>query len=344
MRVLVTGGCGYIGSRLVPALLAANHEVTVLDALIFGPSPLPAHPRLRLIEGDIRDTSLVQTAMRGQEQVIHLAFLSNDPDFRLDPAIAREVNLNGFEHTLEVALSEGVRRWIQASSCSVYGAVANGETFVNEAQPPMPLTDYARHKAACDHRLIQAKRPGFAPVSLRAATVCGYAPRQRMDLTFNRFAIEGYLKRHIVVERGQRYRPYLSLSDLVALYLLLLEAPEEAISGAIFNAAHGNHTLAESAQILAAHLGPDVVVQTSTTASVDDRSYRVSSSLVERRLGFRPRESLTDAADGLIAAVNQGLLVQPETNPAYDNRTMQQRYDWSRIPFSRQESRHGGTA
>ncbi|MBF0109946.1 MAG: NAD(P)-dependent oxidoreductase [Magnetococcales bacterium] len=329
MRVLVTGGCGYIGSRLVPSLLAANHDVTVLDALIFGPSTLPDHPRLRLIEGDIRDTSHLREAMRGQERVIHLAFLSNDPDFRLDPAIARDVNLKGFENTLEAALSAGIDRWIQASSCSVYGTGNSSESFVDETHPPMPLTDYARHKASCDHLLLGTRRRGFAPVSLRAATVCGYAPRQRMDLTFNRFVIEGYLKRRIVVERSQRYRPHLSLSDLVALYLRVLEAPEETVSGAIFNAAYGNHTLAQSAQTLAAHMGPDVVVQTSATDTADERSYRISSRLVERRLGFHPRERLTDAADGLIDAVKRGLLVAPETNPAYDNRIMQQRHDWS---------------
>lgn len=335
MRVLVTGGCGYIGSRLVAALLAQGHTVTAYDAMIFGPSALPTHPRLRIVEGDIRDAPHLKNAMRQAQSVIHLAFLSNDPDFGLDSAIAEAVNLRGFEEVLNAALSSGVSRLVLASSCSVYGDAMGSGMTVDEFHSLAPLTAYAAHKAECERLLFAVQRPDFCTVSLRAATVCGYSPRQRLDLTFNRWVVDAYLKRRIVVHRGDTFRPYLALTDLVALYALLLRAPAATVSGRAFNAAYGNQTLAESARVLAAYLGPDVVVAVSTATNADRRSYRVSSRRLGQTLDFHPSTSLIEAAAELIAALRQGLLVDPETNPAYDNRTLQQRHDWSQTSFSR---------
>ncbi|MGF6813118.1 nucleoside-diphosphate-sugar epimerase [Paraburkholderia sp. Clong3] len=334
MRILVTGGCGYVGSRLTPVLLAEGHAVTVYDALIFGPNMLPDHRRLRVIEGDIRDSRHVEMAMREQQSVIHLAFLSNDPQFRLDPAVATAVNLRGFETVLEAALANGVDRLILASSCSVYGTAAGYGEMADEGHPLTPLTAYAMHKAECEKRLFAAAQPGFCSVSLRATTVCGYAPRQRLDLTFNRFAVDGYLKRRIVVRRGASYRPFVALSDLVAVYALLLRAPREAVSGRAFNAAYGNLTLADSALALAAHIGADVALEADDNNADDARSYRISSRRLEQALGFRPHSHFVDAASEVIAGIRSGQLVDPETNPAYDNLTLQQRYDWSRFALA----------
>lgn len=335
MQVLITGGCGYIGSRLVAALLTQGYSVTAYDAMIFGRSSLPRHPQLRIVEGDIRDASHLKNAMQQAQSVIHLAFLSNDPDFRLDPTVAEGVNLRGFEEVLKAALSSGVSRLVLASSCSIYGDVMESGATVDEFHPLAPLTAYATHKAECERLLFATTRRNFCTVSLRAATVCGYSPRQRLDLTFNRWAVEGYLKRRIVVHRGDSFRPHLALSDLVALYALLLRAPAATVTGRAFNAAYGNQRLVETARALAAYLGSDVEVALLTTPSADRRSYRVSSQRLEQTLNFQPSMSLIGAASELIAAVRDGLLIDPETNPAYDNRTLQQRHDWSPGSFPR---------
>ena len=335
MNVLITGGCGYIGSRLVMALLAQKFTVTVYDAMIFGPSVLPRHPRLRIIEGDIRDARHLKKAMHQAQSVIHLAFLSNDPDFKLDPAIAEAVNLRGFEGVLEAALSSGVSRLVLASSCSVYGDAMKIGATVDERHPLAPLTAYAAHKAECERLLFAVQRPDICTVSLRAATVCGHSPRQRLDLTFNRWVVDAYLKRRINVHHSDSIRPYLALTDLVALYAQLLRAPAAKVTGRAFNAAYGNQTLVESARALAEYIGPDVAVVVSTSPDADRRSYRVSSRRIEQTLGFRPSKCLVDAAAELISAVSHGLLVDPETSPTYDNRTLQQHHDWSRTSFSR---------
>ncbi|MCU9952097.1 MULTISPECIES: NAD-dependent epimerase/dehydratase family protein [Burkholderia] len=334
MRVLVTGGAGYIGSRLIPALLANGHDVTVYDACVFGGDTLDAHPSLRMIIGDIRDVRRVRDAIRGQQAVIHLAFLSNDPGFRLSPALCEDVNLGGFKVVLDVALSCGVERFVLASSCSVYGATERQGDEVDERCEPNPLTDYAVHKVACERLLFDADRCGFYPIGVRAATVCGYARRQRLDLTFNRFATDGCVARRIVVRGGDRYRPFIALADLVTLYTRLLEIPAEAAAGRVFNAAYGNRTLADSAHAIAGHIGADVTVGMADDENHDARSYRVSSRRVEATLGFRPRLSLVDAAQEVTAAIARGWLVDPQSNPAYRNLIPQQRHDWSRGRFA----------
>src|SRR6266705_2991163 len=185
-QVLVTGGGGYVGSVLVPKLLAAGYGVNVLDLFLYGEEVFEAarsNPKLRLIKGDLRHLPTVEGALAGCDAVIHLACISNDPSFELDPELGKSINLDAFRPLVRAAKAAGVRRFIYASSSSVYG-IKEG-VAVTEDLPLDPLTDYSKYKALCEEVLEAEREPGFVAVTLRPATVCGYAPRLRLDLTVN---------------------------------------------------------------------------------------------------------------------------------------------------------------
>src|SRR6266705_638355 len=185
-RVLVTGGAGDVGSRLVPKLLDAGYEVTVLDLYIFGDDifeQLRGNAKLREFKGDLRNPAQVAHALDGCDAVIHLACISNDPSFDLDPALGRSINFDCFRPLVRASKAAGVRRFIYASSSSVYGI--KNDTEVTEDLALEPLTDYSKYKAMCEEVLEAEREPGFVAVTLRPATVCGYAPRLRLDLTVN---------------------------------------------------------------------------------------------------------------------------------------------------------------
>src|SRR5438105_4333401 len=186
LTVLVTGGAGYVGSVLVPKLLAAGHRVKVLDLYLFGDQVLDGvkhHPRLEQVKADMRDRAVLQRCIPGCDAVIHLACISNDPSFELDPALGRSINYDCFFDLVGVSRDSGVRRFIYASSSSVYGI--KEEENVTEDLPLQPLTDYSKYKALCEEVLLAARRPGFVTLVLRPATICGYSPRLRLDLSVN---------------------------------------------------------------------------------------------------------------------------------------------------------------
>ena len=185
-RVLVTGGAGYVGSVLVPKLLDAGYKVRVLDLYIYGRHVLDIvkdHPNLEQIQGDIRDQALLKRVLPGCDAVLHLACISNDPSFELNPELGKSINYDAFGPLVDVAKDSGVRRFIYASSSSVYGL--KDEPNVTEELDLRPLTDYSKYKAMCEEVLLAKREPGFVPLILRPATVCGYSPRLRLDLTVN---------------------------------------------------------------------------------------------------------------------------------------------------------------
>lgn len=184
-KVLVIGGAGYCGSVLVPQLLDAGWDVTVYDILEwYGRDHLPAdHPRLRIVQGDVRDTARVAAACAGQHSVLHLACISNDASFELDERLSTSVNFESFEPVVVAAKQAGVRRFVFVSSSSVYGVSDAPE--VTEDHPLVPLTFYNKYKGLCEPRLLAHTDARFVGVILRPATVCGYSPRQRLDLSVN---------------------------------------------------------------------------------------------------------------------------------------------------------------
>ena len=304
-NVLVTGGAGYVGSALVPRLLDAGHRVTVLDLFIYGEDILASHSGhlgLRQIKGDIRDTGVVAGALAGCDAVIHLACLSNDPSCDLDPALGKSINLDPFKPLVRAAKAAGVKRFVYASSSSVYGIKDKPE--VTEEMIREPLTDYSRYKALCEDILAEEREPGFVAVTLRPATVCGYAPRLRLDLTVNILTNHAVNNGRITVFGGSQKRPNLHIDDMVALYLFLLQCPGEDIDGQIFNAGYENHSVMEIARMVQGVVGDHIEIEVTPTD--DLRSYHVCSEKLHRHLGFRPLSSIPDAVMGLVDAFTAG--------------------------------------
>jgi nucleoside-diphosphate-sugar epimerase len=322
-QVLVTGGAGYVGAVLVPRLLDAGYRVKVLDLYIYGDHVLDAvkeHPQLEQIKGDIRDRKLLERVIPGCNAVIHLACISNDPSFELDPQLGKSINYDAFLGLVDVSKATGVRRFIYASSSSVYGI--KEEPNVTEDLPLLPLTDYSKYKAMCEEALLSKRVPGFVTLILRPSTVCGYSPRLRLDLTVNILTNHAVNNKKITVFGGQQMRPNIHIADMVDVYLKALEWPDEAIDGKIFNVGYENYKVVEIAEMVRKVVGQEVEIVTTPTD--DNRSYHVSSEKIKRELGFVAQYSVEDAVRDLVAAFQAGKIPNPTTDNRYYNiKTMQ---------------------
>jgi nucleoside-diphosphate-sugar epimerase len=317
-NILVTGGAGYVGSVLVPKLLAKGYRVKVLDLYMFGENVLDTvkdNPNLKQIKGDIRDRKLMERVIPGCDAVIHLACISNDPSFELDLQLGKSVNYDAFFGLVDISKESGVRRFIYASSSSVYGI--KGEENVTEDLPLQPLTDYSKYKALCEEVLLKKREPGFVTLILRPATVCGYSSRLRLDLTVNILTNHAVNNRLIKVFGGQQMRPNIHIEDMAALYVQALEWPDEKIDGRIFNAGYENRRVAEIAATVRQVAGPDV--QIVTTPTDDNRSYHISSEKIRRELGFVPQHTIEDAVRDLVVAFRTGRILNPMTDIRYYN-------------------------
>jgi nucleoside-diphosphate-sugar epimerase len=323
-KVLVTGGAGYVGSALVPRLLAEGHRVTVLDLYLYGAdvfAPLRANPNLIEVKDDLRDPMAVERALAGCDAVIHLACISNDPSYDLDPALGKSINYDAFRPLVRTAKRAGVRRFIYASSSSVYGI--KDEPEVTEDLPLEPLTDYSKYKALCERELLEEREPGFVAVVVRPSTVCGYAPRLRLDLTVNILTNHAINNGKIMVFGGGQKRPNIHIADMVELYVNLLQQPDERIDGETFNAGYENFTVMEIARMVRETLGSDIPIEVTPTN--DNRSYHVSSEKMRRRLGFVPTHTIADAVRDLADAFAAGKIPDPMVDPVYYNiKLMQQ--------------------
>ena len=323
-NVLVTGGAGYVGSALVPALLDAGHKVTVLDLYLYGEEVLSGvrgHPGLREVRGDLRDADTVVRALQGCNAVIHLACISNDPSFELNPELGASINHRAFLPLVRAAKAAGVERFIYASSSSVYGVKSEPE--VTEDLPLEPLTDYSRFKALCEAELAAEREPGFVTCTLRPSTVCGYAPRQRLDVIVNILTNQATHRGKLTVLGGDQKRPNIHIQDMVACYLDLLQQPAGLIDGEIFNVGYENHTVRELAEIVRLTVGPHVGIDVQPTN--DPRSYHVSSAKIAAKTGFVCRRTIAEAVQDLHAALTDGRLPESLTDSRYFNiRKMQE--------------------
>ena len=220
-RIFITGGAGYVGAVAVPFLLEKGYEVSVFDLMIYGEDVLEDHPNLTKIKGDIRDKEALKEHLHGHDGVIHLACISNDPSFELNPELGKSINLDSFRPLVELSKESGVKRFIYASSSSVYGVKA--EKDVHEDMLLEPLTDYSKFKAECEKILLEYQDPNFTTVIIRPATVCGYSPRQRLDVVVNILTNLAFHRREISVFGGNQLRPNIHIKDMADAYLLLLE-------------------------------------------------------------------------------------------------------------------------
>jgi nucleoside-diphosphate-sugar epimerase len=317
-QVFVTGGAGYVGSVLVPKLLAEGYKVKVLDLYLYHDNPLAEvadNPNLTQIRGDLRDRALLEREIPGCDAVIHLACVSNDPSFELDPTLGKSINFDCFEDLVDVSRDNGVERFIYASSSSVYGI--KDEEDVTEDLPLEPLTDYSKFKAMCEDVLLAKRRPGFTTFILRPATVCGYSPRLRLDLTVNILTNHAVTNRVIKVFGGTQQRPNLHIQDMCAFYLQSLLWPSEKIDGKIYNVGYQNYKLLEIADMVKSVVGEDC--QIVTTPTDDNRSYRVCSEKLKRELGFEPKHTVLDAIQDLISAFRAGKIPNSMTDIGYYN-------------------------
>ena len=314
-NILITGGAGYVGAVLIPRLLNEGRNITIVDLMIYGEDVLPKHPNLTVVKGDIRDRTLLERVVPGHDAVIHLACISNDPSFDLDPDLGKSINLTAFLPLVEISRDNGIERFIYASSSSVYG-VKKGQD-VHEDMTLEPLTDYSRFKADCEEILLNYQSNDFTTVTIRPATVCGYSPRQRLDLVVNILTNMAYHKRAITIFGGDQLRPNIHIADMVEAYVVVLNAPKKEVAGKIYNAGYENQPVKQLAEVVKSVVGDDVNLV--TTKSSDNRSYHISSKKIYEEIGFRAQHTIRDAVLDLSDAFLRGKLPNSLNDEKYFN-------------------------
>lgn len=317
MRILVLGGAGYVGSRLIPVLLEKDYHVTVYDLYLYGTSVLTTHQNLTQIQGDVRNLPLLKEAMLGMDALIHLACISNDPSFELNPTLGKSINLDAFEPCVKMAKESGIRRFIYASSSSVYGIKT--EPNVHEEMSLQPLTDYSKFKAMCEEILFKYTSDHFITTVIRPATVCGYAPRQRLDLVVNILTNLAYNTGKIKVMGGAQLRPNIHIEDMVRAYIHILESNEAAVQGEIFNAGYHNYSVLDLGKMVQKVVSTKKPVELEVVPTDDNRSYHVSSEKIAEKLGFKPMYSIENAVEDLVEAFDAKKLDNPLENMEYFN-------------------------
>jgi nucleoside-diphosphate-sugar epimerase len=320
-KILVTGGAGYKGCILVPKLLKAGYEVVVYDLMLTYDRGLPEHPKLTVLEADIRDAIAFRRAVEGCDAVIHMACISNDPSFELSPDLSKTINYDCFEDIVASSKAAGVKRFIYVSSSSVYGV--SDAPDVTEEHPLVPLTDYNKYKGLCEPILLRYQSPDFTTVIFRPATVCGYSPRMRFDLSINILTNHAVNRGKITVFGGTQKRPNIHIEDVTDVYAAALRWPAEKLAGQIFNVGFENHTIAQLANfvktVVESEFPDKGPIGIEKTDSNDNRSYHVNSEKITRVLGWRPKRTIEDAVRDLCRAFKRGEFADSLTNERYSN-------------------------
>tara|TARA_B100000401_G_scaffold375185_1_gene275107 strand:+ start:1076 stop:2053 length:978 start_codon:yes stop_codon:yes gene_type:complete len=315
MKVFVIGGGGYVGSQLVPELIRNGHTVTVYDLFIYGEEVLESNINLKIIKGDIRDIKLLSNSLKNHDVIIHLACISNDPSFELNPKLGKSINLDCFRPLVELSKSQNIQRFIYASSSSVYGI--KKEKNVHEDLKLEPLTDYSKFKVECENILSEHTSENFETVIVRPATVCGYARRQRLDVVVNILTNLAFNKRKIIIYGGNQLRPNIHIKDMSNIYLKILNSDKELVNGEIFNAGYDNFTVNEIAETVRDIIGHDVELERVETN--DNRSYHVSSQKINDILNFKATYTIKDAVNDLKEAFEKNKLPNSLSDSKYFN-------------------------
>ncbi len=311
MRVLITGGAGYVGSTLAPLLLAAGHKVRVLDRLLYGGESLLgvwSHPDFEFVHGDVRDRETLRKAVSECDAVVHLAAIVGDPACAREPETARGVNLDASMALIEESRRAGVQRFVFASTCSNYGKMKDPSQFVNEESELQPVSLYAETKVAVEKFLLESAANGWCPTPLRFATVFGVSPRMRFDLTVNEFTMEMITKKHLIVFGEQFWRPYVHVFDAARGIALVLSSPPQAVAGRVFNVGSTDQNLQKQQIVeLIRPLAADAKVE-FVHKNEDPRDYRVSFDRILGELGYKTTRSVVEGIVEIAKLVRTGAI------------------------------------
>jgi nucleoside-diphosphate-sugar epimerase len=301
-KIFITGGGGYCGSLLVPTLLDLGHQITVYDVMFFTDNFLPKNNKnLKIIKGDIRESKKIEYECKDHDIFINLACISNDASFELDENLSTSINLHAFEPMVLAAKRSGIKRFIYASSSSVYGV--SKKKNVTEEHELVPLTLYNKYKGMCEPLLLKHTNKKFIGVVFRPATVCGYAPRLRLDLSVNILTNLAISKEKITVFGGEQLRPNLHVKDYCNAVIALINAEDDKINNQIFNVGYQNLSIKEIAQIVKKIVQTNFPekkhIEIETTKSDDNRSYHINSEKIKNILNFEPKLTIEDAVNDL---------------------------------------------
>jgi nucleoside-diphosphate-sugar epimerase len=312
MKVIITGGAGYLGSILTALLLAEGHQVRVLDSLAHGGESLLGawcHPGFEFVRGDIRDRATMKAAVSGRDAVVHLAAIVGDPACARNPDLAREVNLDASLQLIEESKQAGVARFVFASTCSNYGRMKDADRYVDEESELSPVSLYAETKVAVEMALLKSRdNNGWSPTPLRFATIYGVSPRMRFDLTVNEFTLEMLTRKHLKVFGEQFWRPYVHVRDAARGIAMVLQSPTAKVAGRVFNVGATDQNFQKQQLVeLIQPYAPDAVVEFVPKAE-DPRDYRVSFSRIAGELGFETSRSVPQGIAEIARLVSERII------------------------------------
>jgi nucleoside-diphosphate-sugar epimerase len=318
-KVLIIGGAGYVGAELSNSLISKGYDVSVFDLFIYGENVFES-PKVNKIKGDVREINNFKNIFSNVDCVIHLACISNDPSYDLDPELSKSINYSCFEPLIKISKESGVKKFIYASSSSVYGIKNTPD--VKESDSLEPLTDYSKFKVLCEDICHKYRDKNFKTIIIRPATVCGYSKRQRLDLVVNILTNLAYHNRHIKVFGGDQLRPNIHIKDMVRSYIHVLESEFDFAQENVFNVGYNNFKVLEIANKVKNIIGEDVTIERVPTD--DNRSYHVSSEKIKKVLNFKNEFNLDDAIGDLRNAFDQKLLTGTLADKKYFNIKMMQ--------------------
>ena len=317
--IFITGGAGYCGSRLVPFLLSKGMKVTVFDLFFFGNYLPKDNKNLFLIKGDIRDIKKIREESKNHDIFLNLACISNDASFELDEKLSTSINLDAFEPMVIAAKKNGIKKFIYASSSSVYGV--SKKKNVTEDHELVPLTLYNKYKGMCEPYLLNNTDNNFIGTIFRPATVCGYAPRMRLDLSVNILTTHAIVNNKILVFGGNQLRPNLHVQDYCDAVFELIEAEDEKIKNQIFNIGYENLSIIDIAKLVKkiVQLEFNKKILIEVQESNDNRSYHINSDKIFNVLGFKPKRNLEFAIKELCQKFKENKIINPFSDDGFYN-------------------------